>query len=76
MDQVSTFTHACAGDFANNVGVDCSLKQTWMCGTGMRQGRVIKPPVAPASDKKMDGVLAYNEGQASFNCSFGAFQVG
>ncbi|KAL3155007.1 hypothetical protein ABBQ38_011531 [Trebouxia sp. C0009 RCD-2024] len=42
---------------------------------GMRHGRVIKPPVAPASEKKMDGVLAYNEGQASFNCSFGAFQL-
>ncbi|KAL3144539.1 hypothetical protein ABBQ32_004270 [Trebouxia sp. C0010 RCD-2024] len=42
---------------------------------GMRQGRVIKPPVAPARDKKMDGVLVYNEGQASFNCSFGAFQL-
>lgn len=48
----------------------------WVCGAGMRHGRVIKPPVAPASEKKMDGVLAYNEGQASFNCSFGAFQVG
>lgn len=46
-----------------------------VCGIGVRQGRVIKPPAAPASDKKMDGVLAYNEGQASFNCSFGAFQV-
>ena len=47
-----------------------------MCGVGVKQGRVIKRPTAAASDKKMDGVLAYNEGQTSFNCSFGAFQVG
>ena len=47
-----------------------------MCGAGVRPGRVIKPPTADASEKKMDGVLAYNEGQISFNCSFGAFQVG
>ena len=46
-----------------------------MCGTGLRQGRVIKPPTAAASGKVMDGLLAYNEGQTSFYCSFGAFQV-
>lgn len=46
-----------------------------MCGTGLRQGRVIKPPAAAASEKMMDGLLAYNEGQTSFYCSFGAFQV-
>ena len=47
-----------------------------MCSAGVRQGRVIKQPTAAANEKKMDGVLAYNEGQTSFNCSFGAFQVG
>lgn len=42
---------------------------------GMGQGRVIQPPAAPASEQQLDGVLVYNEGQHSFNCSFGAFQV-
>lgn len=46
-----------------------------MCGTGLRQGRVIKPPTAAVGEKVMDGLLAYNEGQTSFYCSFGAFQV-
>ena len=41
----------------------------------MGQGRVIQPPAAPASEQQLDGVLVYNEGQHSFNCSFGAFQV-
>ena len=52
------------------------MNQAITCSTGARQGRVIKLPTAAANEKKMDGVLAYNEGQTSFNCSFGAFQVG
>lgn len=51
------------------------LESAGTCCIGSRQGRVIMPPTAAASEKKMDGVLVYNEGQAAFNCSFGAFQV-
>lgn len=36
---------------------------------------MITLPAAPVSEQQMDGVLVYNEGQASFNCSFGASQV-
>ena len=43
--------------------------------SGVRQGRVISPPVAHANEQAQDGVLVYNEGPASFNCSFGNFQV-
>ncbi len=42
---------------------------------GVRQGRVITPPVAHANEQTQDGVLVYNEGPASFHCSFGSFQV-
>lgn len=45
-----------------------------MC-TGLRQGRVVSPPQAPGGEQAMDGVLVFSEGQASLNCSFGAFQV-
>ena len=36
---------------------------------------MVSPPQAPGSEQAMDGVLVYSEGQASLNCSFGAFQV-
>ncbi|KAL0042476.1 hypothetical protein WJX79_001033 [Trebouxia sp. C0005] len=43
--------------------------------SGVRQGRVISPPMAHANEQTQDGVLVYDEGPASFNCSFGNFQV-
>ena len=53
---------------------ECSNSISGTC-VGLRQGRVVSPPQAPGGEQAMDGVLVFSEGQASLNCSFGAFQV-